>query len=241
MLDGLCKVAGASALAGCFAACAPAYRPPTPFVPLLAEEGDTHLAVHLGTGGGQLDVAQAVAPGFALRAGAQVAGYASDGAYTVGTVGAGLFGGSPELLWGVTLVGGGGYSRGISTLRVTSTTADGEETTSETVWRNSGMLGTGALRAELGRRIGDNAAVGANIGPTWHILSHDALSDGTGTGQMLLVEAASVARAGSPVVMFEGSVGFAYPLWVSAREEDDTSEVGIPVPIVLGIGLTFDL
>jgi hypothetical protein len=221
-------------------ACAPAYRPPTPFVPLLQEQGDAHLGLHLGTGGAQLDGAYAVTPSFALRTGVQVAGYTSDGAYTVGTLGAGFYGASENLAWGVTLVGGGGYSRGITKVTVTTTTTGGDENSSESTWRNSGLLATGALRAELGSHLGENGAVGGTLGPTWHMLSHDSESDGTGTGQMAMIELAGVARGGSPTVQFEGSLGLAYPLWISEQDED-VLEVGIPVPIVIGLGVTFDL
>lgn len=61
---------GVSLIAGC----APLYRPPPPFLPLLGEAGDLHAAAHLGTGGAQLDAGVATGDWVAVRAGAQVAG-----------------------------------------------------------------------------------------------------------------------------------------------------------------------
>ena len=229
---------GGFLLAGLGAGCAPAYRPPTAFVPLLREQGDGQIALHLGLGGAQLDGAYAATGGLAVRTGVQVAGYVGEGAYTVGTLGAGAYGSSNHTAWGVSVIGGGGYARGITEIGVNTPTISGGTDHAEVGWRNSGSLATGALRAEIGTHLGENGALGANLGPTWHVLAHDAESDDTGSDQMVMLETAGVARGGVAPVMFEGSLGIAYPLWIAKGEGRVAS---LPFPVRLGIGLTFDL
>jgi hypothetical protein len=216
-------------------ACAPAYRPPTPFVPLLESQGDAHVAAHLGTGGMQLDGAYAVSPHFAVRGGGQFAGYAGQGDYLVGSAGAGAYGAfsgpGGRGTWAVTGVVGSGYTHGQSAFTIITPDA---ETTQE--FRTSGGLVTGALRGEWGLES-DVLGWGAQVGPTWHLVAHDRKSDEDGVGQMVMFEAATAVRGGPPgPVRAELSLGFALPMWVNR-----TDAVGVPVPLVVGLGVTGDL
>ncbi|MCB9683560.1 MAG: hypothetical protein H6735_00805 [Alphaproteobacteria bacterium] len=218
------------------AGCAPAYRPPAPFVPLLQEKGDSQIAGHWGTGGLQADGAYALSDHFAMRGGAQLAGYTSQGMYLVGNVGVGGYGAfTDSIYWGLTGTVGGGYSRGITDLSVSVITTSGTTTTTES-WRNSGTLMTGAVRWESGIRFDGNAMAGVQIGPTWHGLIHDAQSDGTGMGQGLLMEGAAIGRIGpgSAPIAFEGSLGFAWPLYL------DFEDSGVPLPFVMALGITVE-
>lgn len=217
------------------AACAPVYRPPAPFVPMLEQRGDAQVAAHLGAASGlQVDGAVAPTDALALRGGVQVAGYASEGEYGVGTFGVGWYGADPHgLRGGVSLAGGGGYSRGVTDWTVSRQTATDGQTTSEQVrFQNSGPIAVGALRGEIGYEL-EGFALGATTGLSLHQVWHDRRSDGSGVGRMGIWEAAGLVRFGPPPVGFEGFVGTAMPFW-------SEGDVGIPFPVTFGLGLTVD-
>jgi hypothetical protein len=215
--------------------CAPAYRPPTPFVPMLLEKGDLSTGVRYGTGGVQADVAVAPVPHLGVRAGGQYAGFASQGLYGLGHAGIGVFGELGDGYgWGLTLDGGGGYSRAITTVDVQSQTTGGLSQVDRTEIRTSGTLATLALRNEWGLRM-EHGMVGGQVGPTFHQIWHDGASSEDGVGQMVMLEGAGVARGGPGPVWFEGSLGLAWPVWVNR-----TNAVGVPVPVVFGIGVSYD-
>ena len=216
-------------------ACAPAYRPPAPFAPLLQEKGDANLAAQLGTGGAQLHGAYAVSDDLAVRAGVQGAGYASEGLYGVGTVGAGAFGGAVGAggRWGVTLEGGGGITRGVTTVNVRWDTPDGDSEWQEIREQNSGSLLLAALRPEVGVES-EFAATGFTLGVAYHRLAHDAASSGVGVGQGVVLEPAGFFRVGVHPIAFQGFIGLAWPAWMQG-------EVGLVVPLQIGMGLTLDL
>jgi hypothetical protein len=224
--------------------CAAAYRPPAPFVPALDEPGEVVIATNYGFGGAQLDVAHAPVQGFAWRAGGQFAGFTTQGSYAIGTFGLGTWwsfdDGAGTLA--LTASGGGGRSVGVTDLRVTSsndtttTASAGEEDVSLWNKRNSGMLAVAALRVEGTWNDGEVIELGAQLGPTWHMLDHDPTSDNTGTGQMLMMESTALARFGPPVARLQLSGGMAVPLWWPSQETQP-SNVGTPNPFVLALGL----
>ena len=217
--------------------CAPAYRPPAPFAPLLDQKGDLNAAAHLGTGGVQVDAAYALQDSLSLRAGFQGAGYASQsgGLYAVGTFGPGAYGRAPNggaLRWGVALVGGGGISKAVSELTITSGTGDAVET-STTTFRNSGGLVVVALRPEVGLDT-EFMSMAFTAGVSYHSLFHDADSDGTGRSDGLLIEPAVVFRAGPEPVHFGGFLGLALPLMLDEN-------AGIPFPVLLGVTVSANI
>lgn len=210
-------------------ACAPAYRPPAPFVPMLDARGDLHGAVHLGLGGAQGDVAYAVSDVASVRGGVQVAGYhpESPGTYVVGTAGGGAYGSEGDLRWGIAGTVGGGRSVGETVVRTTI-----NDETTEQRYRNSGVLFTAALRPELGAE-GKYTAAGIVLGTSFYQLHHDAASDGSGVGWGLMFEPVAVTRVGPPGVAVEGHVGLAVPM-------AEGGDVGLVFPLVFGVGVTVD-
>jgi hypothetical protein len=162
------------------AGCAPAYRPPAPFTPLLDQRGDAQIAAHLGTGGAQVDGAYAVSDAFQVRGSLQGAGCSSPGHYAVATVGAGVYGADMSgLRWAVSGQVGGGASRGITDLTVIRTTIGGQSTSEVTRFQNSGALLVGAARPELGYET-ESFAVATVLGASFRQLHHDQASDGMG-------------------------------------------------------------
>jgi len=232
-------------LAATLGACAPAYRPPAPFVPMLEEQGDVNIAAQVGVGGAQVDAAVATSKLVSLRGGAQVAGWASEGHYALGRVGAGVYGGNDAgTRWAVNGDVGAGLTRGVGdvTSRVQSTIPTPEEDTStvttvETtkILQNSGILLVASLRPQLGYE-GSYAATALVLGFGYHQLFHDVASDGVGSAAGVTFEPTAVLRLGGGDARFglQAWLGLALPLAGAGVEN-------IPVPLNTGLGLTLDL
>ena len=235
-------------------ACAPVYRPPAPFVPLLEEPGDVNLAAQLGVGGAQLDGAVAVSDAMAVRGGAQAGGWALDGHYGVGRLGVGLYSGNDRgTRWAVWLDAGGGLTRYTGNFQVpnpngavtttTTTTTDGDvtTTTTERVWIReertySGPLLLGAVRPQLGHE-GKVLSPSLVLGLGYHTLFHDAQSASSGTSVGLTFEPTGVLRLGggeASIAAAQAWLGLVAPIIASGDEN-------IPLPVNAGLGLTVDL
>lgn len=221
-------------LTALLAGCAPVYRPPAPFAPMLQEKGDAQVAAHLGIGGFQVDGAVAPDDLVALRGGIQVGGYVGEGTYTVGTVGVGVYGAEEVggLRAAVSLVGGGGYSRGVSDWTVSTQTPSGGTNADRVRFENSGPIVVAAIRSEFGYET-EWFATGATLCPTYHQVWHDERSDGVGVGRGAMIETAALVRAGPPPVGIEGFLGVALPFWADG-------DIGVPFPLTFGLGLTVD-
>jgi len=211
------------ALATQLSACAPLYRPAPPQVLFLEAQDDLNVAAHVSTGGVDGAVAYAVDDHLVVRGGAQLGGFSERGSYQRLSVGAGAYGRHGLLRYAGLLDLGGGYSRGVSSVTLFDSTVNSN-------LQGPFALGSGHL--ELGVES-NYLGLGLVLRPTVQITQHDAKSDGEGTGTLLVGEAMLAFRFGSERVKAEVDAGVALPLAVQG-------DVGLPFPIMLGLGLVFD-
>ncbi|MBX2797296.1 MAG: hypothetical protein KTR31_06510 [Myxococcales bacterium] len=209
------------------AACAPTYRPPAPFVPMHEAQGDSQLSVYLGTGGGQANFGYALTNALAVRGSAQLAG-GQTGSYAIAGVGADVYGASQSLRYGLALEGSSGPSVGISDITISNSQGTGSADL-----RFSGTVFNGRVLPYFGVEV-NGFGINLSVANVYTVVQHNAQSDGEGTGIIGLVEPNLVIRAGARQVAFELFAGLAIPY---LAEGDN----GIPVPINLGAGLTFQL
>ncbi len=218
----------ASSLALAAVACAPVYRPPAPFVPLLERPGDLAVSGQVGTGGAQADVAYAPRQSLEVRGGVQVGGLLGEGHYALGTVGVGAWGAQGGGRYALHLDLGGGSSRGVTILGPPDTPDAGPD---EVVFENGGMVGTAAFRGELAYE-GGFGAVGAQAGLVGVLLdASEPGRDGAGAA----IEACGFARAGSRAVQLQGHAGASLPVLTL------DPNLGVPFPLLLGLGVVVNL
>lgn len=210
-------------------ACAPLYRAAPPQVLLFDKAGDLNAAGHVSTDGVDVNAGYAVNDHLAARAGAQVAGLLDDGSYQRVGAGLGYFSTHGHLRAAALFDLGGGYARGSSTVTISSSNT-GTSSTSTTTYQGAFALFSGHF--ELGAEY-PKLGLALVLRPTDQLIWHDAASDGTGTANLFMGEAFAAVRAGSPTVKVEASAGLVLPLAGSG-------DVGIPPPLVLGLGLVLD-
>ncbi|NOY24760.1 MAG: hypothetical protein GXP62_02715 [Oligoflexia bacterium] len=210
-------------LSSSLTACAPLYRAAPPQVLLFEKAGDFNAAGHVSTDGIDVNAGYAVNDHLAARGGAQVAGLLDDGSYQRVSTGLGYFATHGHLRAAALFDLGGGYARG-------SNTVTGTDFSSTTTYQGAFALFSGHF--ELGAEY-PNLGLALVLRPTDQLFWHDSASDGTGTGTLFMGEAFASVRVGSPTVKVEASAGLVMPLI-------GRGDMGIPPPVVLGLGLVLD-
>lgn len=207
-------------------ACAPAYFPAAVHVPLHAGAGERRVTGSVGTQGLQVDGSVSVTDNVAVRARLQATSLTPGTGFKGGGVGAGWFTATPE---GLRVAAS--LDLGADSAVSTSTVTGGR---SGSNFRSSGFLLQGGLQFDVGWQF-EAAAVGAALRLNALNFHHDDESDARGTiASWLYAEPVLFVRLGRHGYWVDLQGGLALPVV-------GDGEIGVPLPVILSLGVGLEL